>query len=97
MWSLLRETEHSGGLLALEARCGGDSGAGGAGGGITKGGGGGGGADGALFAGRLYPLLETYEDGEGTRLLRIRNPWGGEGWRGAWSDDSEELHIVSSQ
>ena len=37
------------------------------------------------MAGRLNPLLETYEDAEGTRLLRLRNPWGGEGWRTACS------------
>ena len=84
VWGLVRETEHGGGLLALEAARGGNAG----GGSIAEDGGAGGG----LMAGRLYPLLETYEDvEEGTRLLRLRNPWGGDGWHGAWSEGSEEL------
>ena len=35
-----------------------------------------------LLGGRLYPLLECFEDARGLRLLRLRNPWGGAGWRG---------------
>ena len=89
VWGLVRETEHGGGLLALEATRGGSN----AGGSIAEDGGAGGG----LMAGRLYPLLETYEDAEGTRLLRLRNPWGGAGWHGAWSEGSEELEQMQAQ
>ena len=90
VWGLVRETEHGGGLLALEAARGGNAG----GGSIAEDGGAGGG----LMAGRLYPLLETYEDvEEGTRLLRLRNPWGGDGWHGAWSEGSEELAQMQAQ
>lgn len=49
-----------------------------------------------LLAGRLYPVLECYED-EGVKLLRMRNPWGGDGWEGAFGHESEELHAMASQ
>jgi len=61
--------------------------------------GGGEGGDG-LLAGRLYPVLECYEDDGGggcVRLLRMRNPWGGDGWEGAFGHASEELEAMASQ
>ena len=52
---------------------------------------------GGLLAGRLYPVLECHEDEGGVRLLRLRNPWGGDGWEGAFGRESEELLAMAAQ
>lgn len=36
-----------------------------------------------------YSVIGTYE-GHGERLVKVRNPWGWQEWRGAWSDGSKE-------
>ena len=39
-----------------------------------------------LAQAHVYTVLDAHEvDGE--RLLRIRNPWGSETYKGPWSDD----------
>jgi hypothetical protein len=36
-----------------------------------------------------YTVLEVYE-GFGKRMIKVRNPWGKNEWRGPWSDGSKE-------
>lgn len=43
-----------------------------------------------IVAGHAYALLGQTEY-EGTRLYKIRNPWGMGEWNGAWSDLSKEM------
>jgi hypothetical protein len=48
-----------------------------------------------LVAGHMYSLLEVRRAGAmlgqgGTKLLKLRNPWGTFEWNGAWADGSKE-------
>ena len=36
-----------------------------------------------------YTVLGTIELDDGTKLLKIRNPWGSESYTGDWSDESD--------
>ena len=42
-----------------------------------------------LIPGHAYTLLSAHEE-HGTRLLRLRNPWGDHEWTGDWSDKSQQ-------
>lgn len=50
--------------------------------------------DHGLVTSHAYTVLEAREvnmdGGKKERLIKIRNPWGSQEWRGAWSDGSEE-------
>ena len=37
-----------------------------------------------------YTILKTVQLSDGTKLVRIRNPWGSETYHGDWSDDSDK-------
>lgn len=54
---------------------------------ITEGDGPGAGA--GLVSGHAYSIIQVKE-GDGVKLLNIRNPWGQFEWNGAWSDNSPE-------
>jgi len=47
-----------------------------------------------LISSHAYALIEAHEikqDGQpAIRLLKLRNPWGGTEWKGAWSDESDK-------
>lgn len=43
-----------------------------------------------LVEGHAFAIISVFELGDGTRLLKIRNPWGSKEWNGAWSDTSPE-------
>merc|ERR1712233_302978 len=49
---------------------------------------------GGLISSHAYALIEAHEvqqdNGPPVRLLKLRNPWGGTEWKGAWSDDSDK-------
>lgn len=48
-----------------------------------------------LVKGHAYSITGIEKLSNGTRLLRVRNPWGNEReWTGAWSDDSSEWDTV---
>lgn len=36
-----------------------------------------------------FAVLGTVKLSDGTKLLKLRNPWGAEKYAGPWSDDSE--------
>jgi hypothetical protein len=42
-----------------------------------------------IFKNHGYGILHA-EEFQGTRLLRVRNPWGGADWTGAWAPGSAE-------
>lgn len=43
-----------------------------------------------MVGGHAYAVLRAWEDEEsGTRLLKLRNPWGESEWEGDWSDGSK--------
>lgn len=51
--------------------------------------------DDGLVAGHMYSILQVRRAGAtmgmgGTKLLKLRNPWGTFEWKGAWSDGSKE-------
>ena len=39
-----------------------------------------------------YSIMDAVER-KGQRLLKVRNPWGSDEWRGAWSDGSEQWTV----
>ena len=47
------------------------------------------GARGGIVRLHAYSIMDAVEK-KGQRLLKIRNPWGSDEWRGAWSDGSEQ-------
>lgn len=49
-----------------------------------------------LLVNHAYGLLDVKQVG-GTKLLRVRNPWGEGEWRGRWSDNSKYTLIVIQQ
>lgn len=42
-----------------------------------------------LVGGHAYSLLRAYE-GNGLKLIKLRNPWGSHEWNGDWSDKSKK-------
>lgn len=46
--------------------------------------------DNGLSMGHAYTVLGTETLSNGTRLVKIRNPWGVEGYKGDWSDTSDK-------
>jgi len=46
------------------------------------------GAGGGLVSGHAYSVIQVKE-GQGVKLLNIRNPWGQFEWNGDWSDHSD--------
>lgn len=47
------------------------------------------GAGAGLVSGHAYSVIQVKE-GQGVKLLNIRNPWGQFEWGGAWADNAEE-------
>lgn len=47
-------------------------------------------AYGGIMTGHLFTLVKLVELSNGTRLAKIRNPFGFEWYRGPWSDGSSE-------
>jgi hypothetical protein len=46
--------------------------------------------DDGLITGHAYGFLNTYTDGKSVQLLKLRNPWGDDEWKGAYSKGSKE-------
>ena len=44
-------------------------------------------ADG-LVQGHAYSVISTHKLSNGVRLLKLRNPWGSDSFKGRWSDNS---------
>lgn len=42
-----------------------------------------------IVLGHAYTILGVVELSAGPRLVKLRNPWGSEKWRGRWSDSSD--------
>ena len=47
------------------------------------------GARGGIIRMHAYSIMDAVEK-RGQRLVKVRNPWGSDEWRGAWSDGSEQ-------
>lgn len=47
------------------------------------------GARGGIMRLHAYSIMDAVEK-KGKRLVKVRNPWGTDEWRGAWSDGSEQ-------
>lgn len=43
-----------------------------------------------LSKSHAYTVIGVHTLSDGTRLVKIRNPWGEEGYKGAWSDNSNK-------
>ncbi|XP_052077598.1 calpain-15-like [Mytilus californianus] len=50
-----------------------------------------------LITGHAYSLLDVYDMDTGEKLLKIRNPWGSESWKGDWSDSSPKWQKVKPE
>lgn len=50
------------------------------------------GARGGVVRLHAYSIMDAVEM-KGKRLLKVRNPWGSDEWRGAWSDGAEEWTV----
>ncbi|XP_039249670.1 calpain-9-like isoform X2 [Styela clava] len=48
-----------------------------------------------LIMGHAYSITGVEKLQNGTKLVRIRNPWGQVEWKGAWSDDSSSWKSIS--
>ena len=42
----------------------------------------------SLVAGHVYSILGLFELPTGDKLIKLRNPWGDNEWKGAWGDNS---------
>ncbi|XP_052077597.1 calpain-15-like [Mytilus californianus] len=50
-----------------------------------------------LITSHAYSLLDVYDMDTGEKLLKIRNPWGSESWKGDWSDSSSKWQKVKPE
>ncbi|XP_071126006.1 calpain-15-like [Mytilus edulis] len=50
-----------------------------------------------LITSHAYSLLDVYDMDTGENLLKIRNPWGSESWKGDWSDSSSKWQKVKPE
>ena len=54
-------------------------------------------ADNGIANGHAYTVISVTDAVPGVRLVKLRNPWGSERYKGPWCDDCEEWNSVSQE
>ena len=55
------------------------------------------GQDRGLTSNHYYTITKVVRFSQKVDLLRIRNPWGKDEWKGSWSNYSDEMKSLSSR
>ena len=54
-------------------------------------------ADNGIANGHAYTVISVTDAVPGVRLVKLRNPWGSERYKGPWCDDCDEWKSVSQE